>query len=142
MLLVYTQIKVYIFDSRINKYHFKSLILFKRYAPIRSNLPNPCSKIFAPGKRSALSSNIYGIITLGTKHVNPPQHTCFMLAGFITIFLSYSGTELAKRAIAPVTTGDATLVPDKALHPPLILDPCTLWPYANTSGLALPYPVN
>jgi hypothetical protein len=69
-------------------------------------------------------------------------HTCLILAGFTIIFLSYSGTELAKSATAPVTTGDATLVPDKALHPPLILEPCTLCPYAKISGLALPYPVD
>ena len=45
-----------------------------------------------------------------------------------------TGTTLASRHTAPATTGDATLVPDRLLHPPWILLPSTSLPYATTSG--------
>lgn len=38
----------------------------------------------------------------------------------------------------PATTGEATLVPDKVLHPPLMCDPFTADPYVTISGFTLP----
>jgi hypothetical protein len=45
---------------------------------------------------------------------------------------------LAKRAIAPVTTGDATLVPDNTLQPETRFEPRTNEPYVTKSGFIRP----
>lgn len=50
-------------------------------------------------------------------------NACFILAGFMISFLCK--TPLANNVTAPATTGDATLVPDKERHPPLIFEPLT-----------------
>ena len=47
-------------------------------------------------------------------------------------------TNLAKRATAPATTGDATLVPDKTLQPDTRFEPRTNEPYVTKSGFIRP----
>jgi hypothetical protein len=47
-------------------------------------------------------------------------------------------TNLARRATAPATTGDATLVPDKTLQPDTRFEPLTSEPYVTKSGFIRP----
>lgn len=61
---------------------------------------------------------------------------CFILAGFILLL----STALANRATAPVTTGEATLVPLRDRHPEWRADPRTPLLYVTMSGLTRPYP--
>jgi hypothetical protein len=64
---------------------------------------------------------------------------CFILAGLMTFQRIDSGITLASRQTAPATTGLATLVPERLLHPEFILDPIISLPYATISGFTLPY---
>lgn len=82
----------------------------------------PCSKTFRPGKIVA-----------------PSMSTCFMLAGF-TIWRLSGGNEEIKRVTIPVTTGDATDVPDRTRQPPPAVAAFTSLQYAITSGLLRPKP--
>ena len=61
---------------------------------------------------------------------------CFMLAG-LTLALE---TALASNTTAPVTTGDATLVPLRERQPECKAEPRTPLLYVTMSGLARPYP--
>ena len=61
-----------------------------------------------------------------------------MDAGLSSRSRSAAGTTEASSATAPVTTGDATEVPDSERQPPCILEPHTSLPYATTSGLTRP----
>ena len=61
---------------------------------------------------------------------------CFILAGFIL----YLGTALASNATAPVTTGEATLVPLRERQPEWRAEPRTPLLYVTISGLTRPYP--
>jgi hypothetical protein len=68
------------------------------------------------------------------------RRTCRIDAGLSISHLLSSGTVLARSATAPATTGEATEVPDRTLHPPRMLDPRTACPNATMSGLTRPEP--
>jgi hypothetical protein len=65
---------------------------------------------------------------------------CFIDAGVRCEDRSSGATTDAISTAAPVTTGDATLVPDNRRHPtPLMSEPATSAPYATMSGFTRPY---
>ena len=68
----------------------------------------------------------------------PSTSACFITPGFKIFHRFSTGTTDASSVTAPATTGDATDVPLRLLHPPAIFDPMTSRPYATTSGLTRP----
>jgi hypothetical protein len=52
----------------------------------------------------------------------------FNAASKSLIYNNFKNNYLASRVTAPATTGDATLVPERVLQLPLILDPLTAEP--------------
>ena len=66
--------------------------------------------------------------------------TCLIAPGLSSCQRRGSGMMLARRAMAPATTGHATEVPDRVRHPCESDRPRTRVPYVKISGFTLPYP--